>query len=37
MKYVVLGASAAGISGVTELRNLDKDAEITLVSKDDKI
>ena len=37
MKYVVLGASAAGISGGTELRNLDKDAEITLVSKDDKI
>ena len=37
MKYVVLGASAAGISGVRELRTLDKDAEITLVSKDDKI
>ena len=37
MKYVVLGASAAGISGLRELRNGDKDAEITLVSKDDKI
>ena len=37
MKYVVLGASAAGISGVSELRDRDKDAEITLVSKDDKI
>ena len=37
MKYVVLGASAAGISGVRELRNIDKDAEITLISKDDKI
>jgi NAD(P)H-nitrite reductase large subunit len=37
MKYVVLGASAAGISGVTELRKLDKDAKITLISKDDKI
>lgn len=37
MKYVVLGASAAGISGVRELRTLDKDAEITLISKDDKI
>lgn len=37
MKYVVLGASAAGISGARQLRTLDKDAEITLVSKDDKI
>ncbi|WP_160684496.1 FAD-dependent oxidoreductase [Clostridium sp. C2-6-12] len=37
MKYVVLGASAAGINGVRELRALDKDADITLISKDDKI
>ncbi len=37
MKYVVIGASASGISGVKQLRILDKDAEITLVSKDDKI
>ena len=37
MKYIVLGASAAGISGARELRKLDKDAEITLISKDDKI
>lgn len=37
MKYVVLGASAAGISGAQELRKLDKDAEIVLISKDDKI
>lgn len=37
MKYVVLGASAAGINGVRELRNLDKDADINLISKDDKI
>lgn len=37
MKYVVLGASASGINGVRQLRNLDKDAEITLISKDDKI
>ncbi|MBS5981004.1 MAG: NAD(P)/FAD-dependent oxidoreductase [Clostridium butyricum] len=37
MKYVVLGASAAGISGARQLRALDKDADITLVSKDDKI
>lgn len=37
MKYVVLGASASGINGVRQLRNLDKEAEITLISKDDKI
>jgi len=37
MKYVVLGASASGINGAQELRNLDKEAEITLISKDDKI
>ena len=35
--YIILGASAAGISGLSELRKLDKDAEITLISKDDKI
>ena len=37
MKYVVLGASAAGISGVKRLRELDKTAEITLISKDEKV
>ncbi|AKA69876.1 NAD(P)/FAD-dependent oxidoreductase [Clostridium scatologenes] len=37
MKYVVLGASASGINGVRQLRNLDKEAEITLISKDDKV
>jgi NAD(P)H-nitrite reductase large subunit len=37
MKYVVLGASASGVNGARELRNLDKEAEITLISKDDKI
>ncbi|AWI04029.1 NAD(P)/FAD-dependent oxidoreductase [Clostridium drakei] len=37
MKYVVLGASASGINGVRQLRNLDKEAEIMLISKDDKI
>lgn len=37
MKYVVIGASAAGISGVRELRSKDKNASITLISKDDKI
>ena len=37
MKYVVLGASAAGISGVRRLRELDPTAEITLISKDTHI
>lgn len=37
MKYVILGASAAGISAVKTLRNLDKDAEIVMISKDDKV
>lgn len=37
MKYVVLGASAAGINAVRELRRLDKDANIVLVSKDSHI
>lgn len=34
MKYVVVGASAAGISCVKTLRELDKECEITLISKD---
>ncbi len=34
MRYVIIGASAAGISGAKTLRELDKDAEIILVSKD---
>ena len=37
MKYVVLGSSAAGINGVRELRKLDKDSEIVLISKDKAI
>lgn len=37
MKYIVIGASAAGISGVKTLRELDKDAKITLVSKDENV
>lgn len=37
MKYVVIGASAAGISGARTLRQLDKDAEIILVSKDEAV
>ena len=37
MKYVVLGASAAGVNAVRELRRLDKDGEIVLISKDETI
>ncbi|MGL5989202.1 NAD(P)/FAD-dependent oxidoreductase [Cetobacterium sp.] len=37
MKYVIIGASAAGINGAENLRALDKDAEITLISEDTAI
>ncbi|MBW9155279.1 NAD(P)/FAD-dependent oxidoreductase [Clostridium tagluense] len=37
MKYVIIGASAAGINAAKTLRVLDKDAEITLISKDTKV
>ncbi len=37
MRYVVLGASAAGVNGVRELRRHDPEAEIILVSKDKDI
>ena len=37
MRYIVIGASAAGISGAKTLRELDKDAEIVLVSKDENV
>lgn len=37
MRYVVLGASAAGINGIRELRKLDKEGEIVLISKDKDI
>jgi len=37
MKYVVIGASAAGVSGIRELRKLDKACEIVLISKDKDI
>ncbi|WP_133014620.1 NAD(P)/FAD-dependent oxidoreductase [Clostridium cuniculi] len=37
MRYVVIGASAAGISGAKTLRELDNDAEIVLVSKDENV
>lgn len=34
MRYVVLGASAAGVNGVRQLRKHDPEAEIVLVSRD---
>lgn len=34
MKYVIIGASAAGINGAENLRALDKNGDITLISKD---
>lgn len=37
MKYVVLGSSAAGVNGVRELRKIDPDSEIVLISKDKAI
>lgn len=37
MKYLVLGASAAGINGAKTLRKLDKNSSITLISVDDKV
>ena len=37
MKYVVLGASAAGINGARELRKQDPNGEIVLISKDEAI
>ena len=37
MKYVILGASAAGVNAVRELRKFDKEGEIVLVSKDKNI
>ena len=37
MRYVVIGASAAGISGAKTLRELDKDSEIVLISKDENV
>ena len=37
MRYVVVGASASGISGAKTLRERDREAEIILVSKDDRV
>ena len=37
MKYLVLGASASGLNGAREIRTLDRNGDITLVSIDDKV
>ena len=37
MKFVVIGASAAGITAVQKLRECNPEAEITLISKDTKV
>lgn len=37
MRYVILGSSAAGIHGAKELRRLDKESEIVLISSDKEI
>lgn len=37
MRYVVLGASAAGINAAAAIRNIDQDGEIILVSEDKNI
>lgn len=37
MRYVILGASAAGINGARQLRKHSKEAEIVLVSKDKEV
>ncbi|MBM6837206.1 NAD(P)/FAD-dependent oxidoreductase, partial [Clostridium saudiense] len=37
MAYVVVGASASGINAVRTLREIDKNTEIILVSKDEYV
>lgn len=35
MRYVVIGASAAGISGAKTIKEMDKNAEVIIISKDE--
>ncbi len=37
MRYVIIGSSAAGINAIRELRKIDKQGEVILVSKDEHI
>lgn len=37
MRYIVLGASAAGVNAAKELRKLNPDAEILMVAKDEQV
>lgn len=37
MRYVIIGSSAAGINGAIEIRSIDKDGSITLISSDRQI
>lgn len=37
MVYVIVGASASGINAAKTIREYDKDAEVILVSKDDRV
>ena len=37
MRYIVLGASAAGINGAKELRKCNPDAEILMIAKDQQV
>ncbi|MGM0501072.1 MAG: NAD(P)/FAD-dependent oxidoreductase [Bacillota bacterium] len=37
MKYLIVGASAAGISAAQQLRKLNAEAEITVISKDEEV
>lgn len=37
MKYVIIGSSAAGVNGARELRRLDKECEIVMISRDQQI
>ncbi|WP_040196519.1 NAD(P)/FAD-dependent oxidoreductase [Candidatus Soleaferrea massiliensis] len=37
MRHLIIGASAAGLTAAKTIRSIDRDCEITVVSKDDKV
>lgn len=37
MKYVILGSSAAGVNAAKEIRRVDKDGEIVMITRDETI